>query len=135
VENYDVKKLCEDVRIEATNLAEHHFNWSPEVVITTNKTSDQIQLWMIPYFGRFILLEVLKNALYATALKFMDDNNIVKSSLVDPDIVSSAPPVRLSITSSTEGVRVCVADSGGGMSDETVRNATKFLWASTLQAR
>ena len=138
VENHDVKKLCEDVKLEATTLAEHHFNWSPEIHIQCKQQGvsgqPSVTVWMVPSLGRFVLMEVFKNALYATAKKFHDDRGLEIGSMIDPDIVADAPPVHVEINSSDKEVLVRITDQGVGMTKVQVADSKKFLWSSTLKA-
>lgn len=143
----DIMALCIGVKYQAETLANHQFNWSPEIVILDmqrkikgNDKSDICRIFCIPSFVRFALLEILKNALHATAELYIAEHPYISeiSSLPYFDVSDGdfeIPRVHIDIISSEDSIEICVTDKGTGMTPEVLRNASRFLWASTINPR
>ena len=137
----DMLALCLGVKNQATTLANHHFNWSPEIRVTvlTSETVDQhrqggAKVLCIPSFARFILLETIKNALHATA-EVYQSNHPNLGNLIDSPENENIPVVQVNLISSTESFQVQVIDEGYGMTEEELNESKGFMWASTMKPR
>ena len=137
----DMLSLCVGVKNQATTLANHHFNWSPEIKVTvlSSDTVDQQRhrgekVVCIPSFARFILLEIIKNALHATA-EVYQSNHPNLENLFDSADNEDIPVVQVNLISSSESFQVQVIDEGYGMTEEELDKAVGFMWASTMKPR
>lgn len=124
----DMMTLCTGVKNQATTLTEHEFNWSPEVVITIADTTNDIEITensvtCVPSFARFVVLEILKNALHTTAHKYVSSNPLILKQLAEPDldhveiineIMDNCPSVKIDINCNSECVEIIVKDEGAG---------------------
>ena len=143
----DMMALCVGVKNQAETLANHQYNWSPDIVILRNSRRDNLdssvedcRIFCIPSFIRFSLLEIFKNALHATAELHIAEHpyisDISSSSHFDvSDGDFEIPCVHVDIITSTDSIDICVTDKGTGMTSGELENASRFLWASTLKPR
>ena len=143
----DIASLCSGVKNQAMTLANHQFNWSPEISISiiednfsTACGSKGFEIMCIPSFARFVLLEIFKNALHATAETYLKKNPhllaLLPSSEPDEYLeVIDAPLVEVLIFCNSESIQVRVKDDGYGMTVEEIEKSTEFMWASTIQPR
>jgi signal transduction histidine kinase len=145
----DLMTLCTGSKNESTTLTEHEFNWSPEVVITITDTTENKEIAKnsavcVPSFVRFVVLELLKNSLYATAYKYIKTHPTALKQLYSPELdqtevihemMDDCPSVKVDINCNSEYVEIVVTDEGSGMSQEQIERAADFMWASTIKPR
>ena len=142
----DIMVLCTGVKNQAVTLANHQFNWSPDIIISMSHDNSAPGILMnsriicIPSFARFVLLEIFKNSLQATAELYLERNPYVLKASTSPDFEITAedfeiPIVRVDIACSIECVKITVRDEGSGMTPEVLDRASEFLWASTIKVR
>ena len=143
----DMMALCIGVKNQAETLANHQFNWSPDIVIRhlvctddLGRSVDDCRICCIPSFIRFSLLEVFKNALYATAeLNNAANPSIAKLSSSPHFDISDGdfeiPCVHVDIITYPDSIDICVTDEGTGMTSGELEHASRFLWASTINPR
>eukprot|EP01041_Mallomonas_annulata_P012254 gene12254-25757_t len=137
-ENFNLLSLIEDVITEATILAEHHYNWSPEVIISTtpekNTVSDNVNdnvnssvtCTCIPSMHRFVLLEVLKNSLCATISRHHEIHHNYNHN--DTQYEKSSP-VYVCVSCDGDGITLVVSDKGVGLAPMAMDRVFKFLRA------
>lgn len=143
----DIAALCSGVKNQAMTLANHQFNWSPEISILiiaddlcSANSSKSNEIICIPSFARFVLLETFKNALHATAEAYLKKNphllTLLPSSELDEYLeIIDAPAVEVQIMHTTDSVKVRIKDYGYGMTAEEIEKSTEFMWASTIKQR
>jgi hypothetical protein len=143
----DIAALCNGVKNQAMTLANHQFNWSPEITISiirddlsSTYSSESDEITCIPSFARFILLETFKNALHATADIHLKKNphllTLLPSSELDEYLeIIDAPAVEVLIIHTTDSVQVRIKDEGYGMTADEIEKSAGFMWASTIKPR
>jgi hypothetical protein len=143
----DIAALCNGVKNQAMTLANHQFNWSPEISISIigedlshTHSSKSNQIICVPSFARFVLLETFKNALHATAETYLKKNphllTLLPSSELDEYLeIIDAPAVEVLIIHTADSVQVRIKDDGYGMTAEEIEKSAGFMWASTIKPR
>lgn len=141
VADSNIMALCTGVKNQADTLANHQFNWSPDIIISVkNDSSSSVNITCIPSFARFVLLEIFKNSLQATAELYLSRNPNFSEATSSPDFDISGeeidiPIVKVDLECSDECVRIIVKDEGSGMTAEQLDRASMFLGASTIKVR
>ena len=143
----DIAALCGGVKNQAMTLANHQFNWSPEISISIIRddlssahSTRNNEVTCIPSFARFVLLETFKNALHATAETYLAKNphllTLLPSSELDEYLeIIDAPAVEVQIMHTIDSVQVRIKDDGYGMTAEEIEKSAGFMWASTIKPR
>mmetsp|Transcript_40888 Transcript_40888/g.41761 ORF Transcript_40888/g.41761 Transcript_40888/m.41761 type:complete len:345 (-) Transcript_40888:42-1076(-) len=119
----NINSLLEDVKSEATILAEHHFNWCPEIVIVSTPI-ENITLTCIPSIYRFVLLELLKNGLYSTITH--SESLSVTAAAAGGGSSAFTPYVKIHIMEMPEKVVVDIIDNGIGLSSNQTDSLFQF---------
>lgn len=134
--------LCNGVRNQAMTLASYQYNWSPEIAISVNigDTLRDSGIVCVPSILRFAILEIFKNALHASAERYLakhpDLHQISSSSDFDVTVLDmDLPIIEVTINCDVNFIDIVVKDEGTGMTTVELENGSKFLWASTLKAR
>jgi hypothetical protein len=143
----DIAALCGGVKNQAMTLANHQFNWSPEISISIIRddlssahSTRNNEVTCIPSFARFVLLETFKNALHATAETYLAKTphllTLLPSSELDEYLeIIDAPAVDVQIIHTIDSVQVRIKDDGYGMTAEEIEKSAGFMWASTIKPR
>ena len=98
----DLYSLCDDAKFQVTALSEHNYNRCPVINIAyEHPMSVARNIITIPAIIRFVSLELLKNAVHATILKY--------------PMTEEMPSVEMIISASKDSVSISVKDSGGGV--------------------
>lgn len=147
IHSTSIMKLCEDSKFHAINLAEHQENWSPRIDINySNITLYENKVnYIIPSRVKFVLIEVLKNALAATIKQYNHEINTLKMKGLDfQDEIMNIPSVQviieydkvtsLELQDSPQKIIITVIDQGIGMTSHQLSHAFRFLYFSTMKA-
>lgn len=138
----EMLSLCMGVKNQAITLANHHFNWSPEINLTVlsidaidERYRSQGKVLCVPSFARFILLEIIKNAVHATAAAYLSKNHPPVEILSESSDNENIPAIQVNLISSVESFQMQVVDEGYGMTQEELEKSAGFMWASTMKPR
>jgi len=123
-----VLDMCVDAKEHATLLAEHNYTFSPDISIYGDA---EWCIDVVPSLVHFVLVELLKNALYSTILKCMQNPN----SNHNYDLALNH--VEIFISHTKEETRIMIKDRGVGFVEDCnfQQNIRRFLWKRQFTSR
>jgi hypothetical protein len=120
--NANINDICADARLQAITLADHNHGYCPPIIFSCNDTVANAKLSSvankvvttaaIPSMIRFIVLELLKNAIYST-LKQQEKDGIVNRD-ENFDDIDYAVCVDVMDDVKNNNVVITISDSGTG---------------------
>jgi hypothetical protein len=133
-----LKELCQDVKLHAIALADHQEGWSPSIEINDQCEVANKNILCISSRLQFVLLEILKNALYSSIKRFKQKHPNISNYKYDDielHILEECTPITINIYDNEQFYVVEVIDRGIGMSSQELQNCFRFLWSTTRRVR
>lgn len=149
IRSANLLQLCSDAAMEVENLAELTYNVSPEIIqlplyapqslikpksksvdSEKKKSVERIEdVFTIPSLLRFVVIEILKNAVHATIQKHIDqigEKENRPGSLGLESEREHLSKVKINLTSTVKECVITVTDSGTGMTEAQIANCSQL---------
>mmetsp|Transcript_9204 Transcript_9204/g.20523 ORF Transcript_9204/g.20523 Transcript_9204/m.20523 type:complete len:444 (+) Transcript_9204:127-1458(+) len=118
-----VADICRDVAQQVQELCEEHTGRSPMVKVEEHCDSGAAKFSYIPGFLRFIMTEILKNSLHATAKIVRSDRELQKR------------PISIIVCADDHNVAIRVVDRAKGIPFEKVDKVWSYLYSTVKEKR